>query len=100
MACLTCHREFTADLRRKKATFRTTNAIDLYFGAKKTPYIFCVFFVCQAVAALHAASPPSSRSSSSFRVGPIYSTIYPASGNACDFAYSVGAKYSYSVELR
>jgi len=36
-----------------------------------------------------------------YKDGPIFTTIYPASGNAVDWAYDVGkVKYPYAVELR
>ena len=34
-------------------------------------------------------------------VGPLYDTLYPASGTSVDFAYgSAGIKYSTTIELR
>jgi hypothetical protein len=36
----------------------------------------------------------------SFTYGPIYTTIYPASGSSCDFTYDNGIKFSYAPELR
>ncbi|KAF9972390.1 hypothetical protein BGZ73_004521 [Actinomortierella ambigua] len=35
-----------------------------------------------------------------FRTGDIYHTIYPASGSSVDYAYSIGVKAPFAVELR
>ncbi|KAJ1523395.1 hypothetical protein ONE63_001260 [Megalurothrips usitatus] len=35
-----------------------------------------------------------------FVVGPISTTIYMAPGNSVDWAYSLGVKYAFAVELR
>ncbi|KAM8980834.1 carboxypeptidase A4-like [Sarcophilus harrisii] len=35
-----------------------------------------------------------------YRVGPIYETLYPVSGNAIDWAYKNGIKYAFTFELR
>ncbi len=36
-----------------------------------------------------------------YKVGPLSSTVYPASGISIDWAYGeAGVKYSYTIELR
>ena len=36
-----------------------------------------------------------------YRQGPIYTTIYPASGSSVDYVYAVnGVTYSYGTEMR
>ncbi|KAF9158179.1 hypothetical protein DFQ26_007899 [Actinomortierella ambigua] len=45
----------------------------------------------QALRAVHGTS---------FRTGDIYHTIYPASGSSVDYAYSIGVKAPFAVELR
>jgi murein tripeptide amidase MpaA len=49
----------------------------------------------------NAASALATRYRTSYTVGPIYTTIYPASGSSADFAYqNAGILYSYAPELR
>jgi murein tripeptide amidase MpaA len=48
----------------------------------------------------NAATALARRYNTRYTVGPIYTTIYPASGSSADFAYQAGILYSYAPELR
>ncbi|XP_043824083.1 carboxypeptidase A4-like isoform X1 [Dromiciops gliroides] len=48
----------------------------------------------------HAAQALYSLFGTRYRVGPICSTVYPASGSSIDWAYENGIKYAFTFELR
>ncbi|XP_064343432.1 carboxypeptidase A4 isoform X2 [Camelus dromedarius] len=50
--------------------------------------------------ARRAAKALASLSGTEYRVGPISTTIYPASGSSTDWAYDNGIKYAFAFELR
>ncbi|XP_023445928.2 carboxypeptidase A4 isoform X2 [Dasypus novemcinctus] len=50
--------------------------------------------------ARHAARALASLSGTVYRVGPISTTVYPASGSSIDWAYDNGIKYVFTFELR
>jgi len=47
-----------------------------------------------------AATALRAKFNTQYTVGPIYSTIYPASGSSADYAYAHGITFSYAPELR
>ncbi|XP_012861417.2 carboxypeptidase A4 [Echinops telfairi] len=50
--------------------------------------------------ARRAAQALASLSGTEYQVGPICTTVYPASGSSIDWAYDNGIKYAFTFELR
>nr|XP_023400394.1 carboxypeptidase A4 [Loxodonta africana] len=50
--------------------------------------------------ARRAAKALASLSGTQYQVGPICTTVYPASGSSTDWAYDNGIKYAFAFELR
>ncbi|KAI1316639.1 hypothetical protein EDD11_009674 [Mortierella claussenii] len=65
-----------------------------YSGTRPTTYTYMNGLASKAVAALRAVNGVQ------FTNGDIYNTIYPASGNSADYAYSIGVGAPFAVELR
>ncbi|KAF9426079.1 hypothetical protein BGZ76_002913 [Entomortierella beljakovae] len=65
-----------------------------YSGTRPTTYTYMNGLAVKAAAALRAVY------GTRFTTGDIYNTIYPASGNSVDFAYSIGVGAPFAVELR
>ncbi|KAG0045810.1 hypothetical protein BGZ83_008978 [Gryganskiella cystojenkinii] len=65
-----------------------------YQGTRPPTYSYMNGLAVKAAAALKAVH------GTRFTTGDIYNTIYPASGNSADYAYSVGVAAPFAVELR
>ncbi|GJJ74929.1 hypothetical protein EMPS_07287 [Entomortierella parvispora] len=65
-----------------------------YTGTRPGTYAYMSGLAVKAAAALKAVH------GTRFTTGDIYNTIYQASGNSADYAYSVGVKAPFAVELR
>lgn len=65
-----------------------------YTGTRPTTYTYMNGLAQKAAAALEAVNGVS------FTTGDIYNTIYQASGNSADYAYSIGVGAPFAVELR
>ncbi|KAG0328072.1 hypothetical protein BGZ99_006245 [Dissophora globulifera] len=65
-----------------------------YSGTRPGTYTYMNGLAAKAVAALKAVNGVQ------FTNGDIYNTIYPASGNSADYAYSIGVTAPFAVELR
>ena len=63
-------------------------------GTRPTTYTYMNGLAIKAAAALKAVH------GTKFTTGDIYNTIYQASGNSADYAYSVGVAAPFAVELR
>ncbi|KAG0337778.1 hypothetical protein BG004_007497 [Podila humilis] len=65
-----------------------------YTGVRPPTYAYMNGLAQKAAAAIKAVSGLT------FVTGDIYNTIYQASGNSADYAYSIGVKAPFAVELR
>ncbi|KAG0037251.1 hypothetical protein BGZ82_002884 [Podila clonocystis] len=65
-----------------------------YTGTRPSNYAYLNGLAQKAATALRAVNGVS------FRTGDIYNTIYQASGNSADYAYSIGVGAPFAVELR
>ncbi|KAG0021817.1 hypothetical protein BGZ80_001645 [Entomortierella chlamydospora] len=65
-----------------------------YSGTRPATYSYMNGLAVKAAAALKAVY------GTRFTTGDIYNTIYPASGNSADYAYSIGVAAPFAVELR
>uniref|UniRef100_A0A8D2DTF8 Carboxypeptidase A4 n=1 Tax=Sciurus vulgaris TaxID=55149 RepID=A0A8D2DTF8_SCIVU len=92
------------DFIQKHGNFRCFIDLHSYSQLLMYPYGYTVKKAPDAEelddVARRAAEALASLSGTKYQVGPICTTVYPASGSSIDWAYDNGIKYAFTFELR